>query len=228
MTLTRERRGNAFVRRLAALQFDDVFNPYTDSCPEHDAPGAASIRRRNLELVLTAALERGVDSIWIGRDLGYRGGRRTGLALTDEPHLGWHCALLGTGPLQRATKGLPVGERTANVVWNVLHVINRPIFLWNVFPFHPHAPGDQMSNRCHTRMERLACRPLLLWLLEKLAPLRVVAIGRDAAAALEELGIAATLVRHPSYGGQSEFVDGIGALYGLRESTLCPTQVRPG
>jgi len=32
-------------------------------------------------------MELGSNTIWMGRDLGYRGGRRTGLALTDEAHL---------------------------------------------------------------------------------------------------------------------------------------------
>ena len=44
-------------------------------------------RRRNLEIALHAAIDAKVGTIWIARDIGYRGGRRTGLALTDEPHL---------------------------------------------------------------------------------------------------------------------------------------------
>ncbi|WP_439952990.1 hypothetical protein, partial [Escherichia coli] len=84
-----------------------------------------------------AALAGGVDSIWIARDLGYRGGRRTGLALTDEAHLSAHAGLYGQLPLARATRGPAMTERTATVIWQVLRDLRRPIFLWNVFPLHP-------------------------------------------------------------------------------------------
>jgi hypothetical protein len=204
-----------FIRRIAGLKFEAVFNPYADSCDWHDRTNAAAIRRRNLKTVLGAAVVSGVDSIWIARDLGYRGGRRTGLALTDDVHLAAHAALFGAPLLPRATKGPPIRERTAAVIWTVIKKLQRPIFLWNVFPLHPHAPDDPMSNRCHTREEREACKPLLTWLLEALRPKSVVAIGRDAHVALSGLGIAASPVRHPSYGGQAEFLSGIHRIYGL-------------
>jgi hypothetical protein len=206
---------DGFVQSLADLSFDRVFNPYAEACIDHDEPDAAAIRRRNLTLVLNAAIEIGVDSIWVARDLGYRGGRRTGLALTDEMHLIAHGSLYGALPLSRATRGPAVGERTATIIWQVLTDLNRPIFLWNVFPLHPHNDGDSMSNRCHTRAERHACRPLLMWLLQTLNPRSVVAIGRDAQAALADLDIDAHKVRHPSYGGQTEFIAGAYGLYGL-------------
>lgn len=204
-----------FVADLAALRFENVFNPYAQSCPDHDIKLAARVRRKNIETVLRAALDGGVDSFWIARDLGYRGGRRTGLALTDELHLQWHASLFDIEPLSRSTKGPAMAERTATVVWGMLRAIGKPIFLWNVFPFHPHEPNDAMSNRCHTRNERLACRHLLVWLLENLNPRQVVSIGRDAKAALDELDIHSVPVRHPSYGGQTEFVSALSEQYGV-------------
>jgi hypothetical protein len=202
-----------FVQRVAELKFDCVFNPYADACVDHDNKDAPAIRRRNLALVLNAAVTHGVDSVWIARDLGYRGGRRTGLALTDEVHLVAHASLFGALPLRRATKGPVVAERTATIIWQALMDLQRPIFLWNVFPLHPHEQDDPLSNRCHTSAERQACRPLLMWLLETLQPKTVLAIGRDAQLALADLGVAAQKVRHPSYGGQAEFIDGVSALY---------------
>ena len=59
-----------------------------------DGPDAPAIRRSNLGLVLEAALAGGISSLWIARDLGHRGGRRTGLALTDEVHLPAHAACM--------------------------------------------------------------------------------------------------------------------------------------
>lgn len=108
-----------------------------------------------------------------------------------------------------------MAERTATVIWRMLETIGRPVFLWNAFPLHPYEQGDPLSNRCHTRVERQASRNLLEWLLQNLAPRHVVAIGRDAQNALSDLGFVALGVRHPSYGGQSEFIAQITSLYDL-------------
>lgn len=208
---------DAFVASVADLRFDSVFNPYTDTCVDFDMPDAAAIRRSNLTKTLDAALTTGVESVWVARDLGYRGGRRTGLALTDEAHLNAHAALLGVEDLRRSTRGPAAAERTATVIWRMLLQIGKPIFLWNVFPLHPHEPGRPMTNRSHTRAERQACRHIMVTLLDLLAPKAVLAIGRDAEAAMADLNIAAKQVRHPSYGGQPEFIDSVSAHYGLQK-----------
>src|SRR6202007_3116907 len=96
-----------------------VFNPYRETCAHHDRPDAAAVRRRNLERYLEAALDARLDTIWVARDLGYRGGRRTGVPLTDEVHLGPAGALMGGIELERATRGPVVAERTAAIVWRV-------------------------------------------------------------------------------------------------------------
>lgn len=200
-------RPSAFISTLAELKFKNTFNPYADECPEHDAEHAPRIRCANLAMVLEAALAGGTDSVWVGRDLGYRGGRRTGLALTDEVHLSSHGHLYGALPLARATRGPEVAERTAQVIWHVLNAVKRPVFLWNVFPLHPHAPDSPLSNRGHTRAERDVALPLLDYLLKALRPRTVFAIGRDAQHALDTIGIVAVPVRHPSYGGQRDFLN---------------------
>lgn len=204
-----------FVSALQSAVLPDVFNPWRDRCETHDLEDAAARRRENLRLVLDHALEDGVTTMWIGRDLGYRGGRRTGVPLTDEVHLASAGALFSDAVLLRATHGPVVAERTAAVVWRVLEQVGRPVILWNVFPFHPHDAGEPMSNRCHTRAERDAAWPLLEALIDMIRPERVVAIGRDASHALTDLGVDAHAVRHPSYGGQSEFIAGMQSLYGL-------------
>jgi len=205
----------SFVSRLARFDQINVFNPYADICADHDKDDAPAIRRANLRKVLDAAICARADSIWIGRDLGYRGGRRTGLALTDEAHLDRAQRMLGCDTLTRATKGMAVAERTATVIWNMLDRIQRPTMLWNVFPFHPHAPNEPMTNRSHTRGERELTVSFLVELVELLHPSRIVAIGADAATSARSLGFEVTHVRHPSYGGQTEFVRQVEALYEL-------------
>jgi len=213
-----ESRADAFVSQIQSLRFANAFNPYAQVCGLFDKPDGPELRRQNLRTVLDAALANGVESVWIARDLGYRGGRRTGLALTDEVHLASHAKLLRSAPLHQATRGPAVGERTALIVWRMLHLINAPVFLWNVFPLHPHDPNEPLSNRTHNRAERTASEPLLLWVLQHLNPKKVVAIGRDAKIALDEANIRSVAVRHPSYGGQSDFVRHISTIYGLPTS----------
>ena len=88
--------------------------------------------------------------------------------------------------------------------------------LWNVFPFHPHELADPLTNRCHTRKEREACWPFLEALVAMVRPQRIIAIGRDAGLALTDLAVPVQLVRHPSYGGQAEFIAGLHEIYGLQ------------
>jgi hypothetical protein len=207
-----------FVARLAAMQLPSVFNPYSDRCAVHDCEDAAHRRQRNLRLLIEAALEARTETMWIARDLGYRGGRRTGIPLTDEAHLLDASKLFGGIPLVRATQGPIVAERTASVIWRLLTQIGTPIVLWNVFPLHPHDHRDQLSNRCHTRLEREAAWPLLQSLVAMVRPSLIVAIGKDAQASLFDLGLATQAVRHPSYGGQSDFIAGVRALYGIKDN----------
>ena len=205
----------SFVATLADMRLPAVFNPYADCCDVHDRADAARLRRRNLRLFIEGALDYDVEQIWIARDLGYRGGRRTGVPLTDEVHLQFVGRLLGGIELHRATHGPVVAERTAAIVWKVLSRMDRPVLLWNVFPFHPHEPNDPFSNRCHTAAERQQTLPLLQALIQMVQPRRLVAVGRDAQLALKDIGLPVSTVRHPSYGGQSEFVSGLYALYGI-------------
>ncbi|MGE4341010.1 MAG: uracil-DNA glycosylase, partial [Pigmentiphaga sp.] len=200
---------------LAQTRLSSVFNPYADCCHIHDRADAAHVRRRNIVRCLDAALAAHVDTIWIARDLGYRGGRRTGVPLTDEIHLDQAATLMGGIALDRATRGPAVAERTAAIVWSVLTRIGQPAVLWNIFPLHPHEADDPFTNRCHTRAEREATWPLLTALIAMIKPRRIVAIGRDAGIALSALDITVEIVRHPSYGGQAEFIAGINHIYGL-------------
>ncbi len=204
-----------FVNILSRMRFEHCFNPYSEVCPNFDLPDAPSIRQRNLLNVLEAALACKPSSIWIARDLGYRGGRRTGLALTDEFHLAAHQKLLASEPLKRATHGPLLKESTAGSIWDVLNRLDGPVFLWNVFPLHPHVQGQPQSNRSHTRSEAIECRIFLDWLLTRLSPTRVLAIGRDAQNALASLGVENVPVRHPSYGGKTDFLETMNSEYEL-------------
>ena len=166
-----------FVKELTDLNFENTFNPYFDRCVVHDLDDAPRCRSKALQSVLEAATEREIDSLWIGRDLGYRGGRRTGLALTDDVHVQTHAERWNLS-IERSTTGDAIAEQTAAVVWRVLSQIKAPVFLWNVFPLHPHEPGNPFSNRSHNARERRAGEEFLSQLISLLRPRLLVAVGK--------------------------------------------------
>lgn len=205
-----------FVTALQSVKLENVFNPYVDRCASYDVSNAPARRSQSLLCLLRAAAETEIEDLWIGRDLGYRGGRRTGLALTDDVHLNVHASRWNV-PVQRATTGEMVAERTAAVVWRMLDQVSAAIFLWNVFPFHPHLANEPFSNRAHRSCERAIGEEILFELIAMLRPRRLIAIGNDAAGSASNFVADAEVVqvRHPSYGGQRDFVRQIQQMHSI-------------
>lgn len=207
---------NDFVDLLVSLRMKNTFNPYGENCEIFDKKNAAKIRTRVLREMLGKAETAGVDSLWIGRDLGHRGGRRTGLALTDEANVDNHVRRWNM-KMERITKGDPVSERTAAVMWEALNLIHENIFLWNVFPLHPYMEGFQFTNRSHTASERVIGEEILANLIEIIRPKRILAVGNDAFASAKKLKLEVPLhhLRHPSYGGQNIFLTQVQSIYNI-------------
>lgn len=206
-----------FIRELKSYQGNNVFNPYTDICPVYDRYNANAIRSKNLSNILNSLQSQPVDSIWIGRDLGHRGGRRTGLALTDEVRFD-RAEQFWKASIKRATKGEPVAERTALNIWDFLERTQESIFTWNVFPFHPHEATKPLSNRSHSSKERDYGLSVLESIVELLRPQKIIAIGNDAHVNAAKIfnNLPIHKVRHPSYGGEKDFRKQMSAIYGLK------------
>lgn len=162
--------------------------PLCRALPSADVSDAPEIRCRNLELILRAAAETGVDEIWVALEPTYRGARRTGLAMTDECHLQAHGRRFGVKGLSRATVPPDPEEETAGVVWSALEGIDRRVFLWNTVPLHTHLPGKPFLLRRHNAAELVASEPITEGLLDLLSPARLVAVGYESSRALRRAG----------------------------------------
>ena len=206
----------SFVENLKNLRVPNTFNPYLHRCQTHDRRDAPQLRLDILVRILAIAHERPIQALWLGRDLGHRGGRRTGLALTDDIHFATHLTRWGLTST-RPTRGNPVSELTARYVWEVLDQIDNNVFLWNVFPLHPHPKDEPFSNRRHNAKEKQIGHNLLTRLCTLIQPETIVCLGQDAfraaQSALPDLSLHA--VRHPSFGGQNSFRRQITDLYRL-------------
>lgn len=204
----------SFVSALSEIELEGVFNPYRDRCLVYDLADGPAVRRRNLQRYLQAIEQLGTDTIWMGRDLGYRGGRRTGLALTDECHLPFFEQRYPGAHSAKATKGPAIAERTAAEIWSILMQLEQPPLLWNVFPFHPHELGDELTNRRFSARELAVVTELNRSLVSWLGINRIICIGQDAASYALSFGVNVECVRHPSYGGVREFREGMHRIYG--------------
>lgn len=214
--MTSTDRAREFVSAVCELEFPNTFNPYVQRCEQFDKQRAPEIRAQILCEILSAAQEVEVDAVWIGRDLGHRGGRRTGMALTDDCRFFDHIDRWGV-KIDRPTIGPMVRERTATVVWDTLEQIREHIFLWNLFPLHPFPEGDIYKNRAHSATERNAGKMVLSALVEMLRPHRIVAVGSESARAARRMfdQLEVNHVRHPSYGGEKLFREQMASLYDL-------------
>ena len=92
-------------------------------------------------------------------------------------------------------------EPTATIVWGALLKIGVPpdeFVLWNAFPWHSFDPHrGLLSNRMPNKSEQFSGRPVLKAFLELFPCQQIVALGKIAAAQLEQLGVKCAL-RSPS------------------------------
>jgi uracil-DNA glycosylase len=189
-----------FVATLAATRVPDgVANPYSGTT------AAAEVCRGNLQRYLMQMTADRPAVLLVGEAPGYRGCRLTGVPFTSEEvlrthasfgaHRGYHVNCAATG--QR--------EATATILWQALDELALAPLLWNAYPFHPHRPGEPLSNRPPRAAEIRVGEPFLRTLLAAYAITTVIAVGRVAARALATWDIAAVAVRHPAHGGAPQF-----------------------
>ena len=210
-----------FLRLLKESPSGAVFNPWWQVDEQNDiGRNAPEIRRKQLVAYLRKRLRKANVAI-IGEALGYRGGHFSGIPMTSERLLlgrskGFvlepNDCFSGIKP-RRASKPekCPDGfsEPTATIVWVALLGLGlkpEQFVLWNAFPWHSFdSHRGMLSNRTPNESERSAGLTVLKGFLKLFPCKQVVALGKIAAAQLEELGVDAHYVRHPASGGAKLF-----------------------
>src|SRR6266566_4671695 len=203
-----------FLRLLKDSPSSAVFNPWWQVDEQNDiGRNAPEIRRKQLRAYLRKRLRKANVAI-IGEALGYRGGHFSGIPMTSERLLLGRSkgfALepndLFSGIKPRRTskpEKWPDGfsEPTATIVWGTLLRLGikpEQFVLWNAFPWHSFDPRRGiLSNRRPNKSEQAAGLPVLNAFLELFPYDQVVALGKIAAARLEELNVDAHCLRHPA------------------------------
>lgn len=195
-----------FITKLAARKSSErVFNPYEN-------PKLAE----NLNKYLSFMLENsGKRILLVGEAPGYKGCRLTGIPFSSG-------AVIRETPLglfKKIGKDIAIkkieSENTAKIVWEFLDGKRHYPLFWNSFPFHPHPKGNPEKNRAPTREEIREGMEYLKELMEIFEPKIIAGVGRAgehcSSQAFPYRKI--TYIRHPSYGGKTDFLAGMKKLF---------------
>lgn len=194
-----------FLRSLKSETGAHVFNPWTMHDPTTDI---VNNRVRDRLARLRAHLSVDARYVLVGEASGYQGCKVSGVPFTSERLiLEGRIPRVSTGHPRLTSRLRPWSEPSASIVWNTLHALDiaDQTILWNAFPWHPHKPKLPHSNRTPTQTERKAGLPVLGELLGLYPSAMVFAVGQKAEVSLRDLGITHTALRHPAYGGATDF-----------------------
>ena len=210
-----------FLRLLKRSPSGGVFNPWWQMDAQNElSTDSPTIRRRHLAAYLEKRLAKAQLAV-IGEALGYRGGHFSGIPMTSERLLLGRSKKLQLKASDIFFKHRPrrtsrpekcpdgFSEPTATIVWSTLLKLGvKPdeFVLWNAFPWHSFDPHrGLLSNRMPNKPEQASGLPALKAFLELFPCEQIVAVGKIAAAQLEQLGVNAHCVRHPASGGAKLF-----------------------
>jgi hypothetical protein len=166
----------------------------------------------NLRVYLTHMNKtQGKRVLLVGEAPGYKGCKMTGIPFTsgrvfekiDHPLLKQIRPKLKISQLE--------AENTASIVWSYLSTRKSVPLFWNSFPFHPHPKGHVNKNRAPNAEEIKLGRDYLKKLYALYQPDRVAGIGHKGVECAKKSFPDEKIVyiRHPSYGGKSDFIWGM-------------------
>ena len=164
--------------------------------------------------------------LWIGEAPGFRGCLISGVPFTSED-------ILINGEARDLKKnkgglnndndlfGLNQGyqpihedgryqkEATATIIWQKVAMLDNYPLLWNAFPFHPHKPGNENSNRPPKKYELQLGEIFVQDLMKFYKIENLAAIGRSAEICLKNLNLMPRYIPHPSFGKKDLFNKGV-------------------
>jgi len=190
-----------------------VTNPYLDD-------GVVNNLRLYLEYMIEhMSVHSGRRVLLVGEAPGYKGCRITGIpfssvkVLMSTDHSLFH-AIKPQLSLSDDALSEMTSENTATIVWQYLVDKKTIPLFWNSFPFHPHPKGKENKNRVPNSKEIAQGITYLQQLYAIFQPEIVAGVGVKGAEcarkAYPELPI--KYIRHPSYGGKSEFIEGMNSI----------------
>ena len=208
----RNRKLNAWVKRIAAVSMPNVFNPWKQRNELDVGADGPGLRVKRLKLHLDNPSAK---ILMVGEAPGHLGAKYSGIPFTSErlliageiPRLEQH------GQARISTRKLPFSEPSATIIWKVAHTlgIEHQIILWNAFPWHPYKDALN-SNRTPTKAELTEGLTYLKDLISFFPQATLVAIGRKSQGSLEGLQLPHVPIRHPSMGGAPAFTEGMTSL----------------
>lgn len=159
----------------------------------------SQIRRTNLRLYMEQMVAINPKVMLVGIAPGIHGCYKTGIPFTDE-HSVANCSFFSNKGYRIASE-VPEKEMSARCIWSVLDETTTPPLMWNIFPFHPHLPGNPNSNRDPSRQE-MEIGKEILWKLCSLFNIeQFYSVGTNAARMLKKDLPHIGYIRHPAHGG---------------------------
>jgi len=199
---------DAWFDHLGALaDMPNVHNLYSTQSAD------GSVRLANLKRYFSQVMVGNPKVLLVGEAPGYQGTYRTGVPFCSEAIM--------LGPINKF--GLFGGEASgyqrvyqderlwkepsATIVQRTIEELEAPPLIWATFPLHPYKAGLEMSNRAPNPAEVKLGAEILQEIIAIAHPEKILAVGNIAEKCLQDMGIKATKVRHPSHGGATQFHD---------------------
>ena len=148
---------------------------------------------------------------------GYKGCRLTGIPFSSCDLIQNSQHKLFRGLREQIVLQENTSENTAAMIWEQIEDKSVTPIFWNAFPFHPFSKGKQSSNRAPSAKEVEEGQWYIKELIKIFEPHTIAAIGRKGELALEKLNLKREIkyIRHPSYGGKTDFIKHINEVMDL-------------
>ena len=198
-----EKKIDEFIERLSAEQVGNL----VENIYENEA------QRENLRLYLKLLCKNKPTYMLVGEAPGYKGCGITGIPFTDENEMKNNLGTSQNGYFLMDESN-PQRENSAGIIWQAIRAKggNQIPLLWNAYPYHPFEKSGKDSNRKPNAAELQVGKKYLEELIDifGIPQNRIYAVGRTAE---KQLGyMKAAYIRHPSYGGKNDCMNGIFAI----------------